>query len=299
MVIYSGSPSHRDWASGKARAFLDQASELVGTEGIREVSLSHTDDLLVELTENRFFRALERITLLGPLDDEDVALIGRTPFSRLHTLVLEDSEMTGKGVRALLACGLAGQLIRLDLSGNPLGDEGFAALGGASFPTLEGLRVYGCQIGEDGAAAFARSATMPKLRELDLGGPYVTVHGGGGNALRSAGVEAMAGASLLGQLEVLLLSGNDVANEGAIALARVSMPIRRLDLTWNTIGAQGAAALAKAPWPQLEWLLISEGNPLALGAEADVYQFAELPREMTSQEVRDRYGFSRHVKDIL
>ena len=133
--------------------------------------------------------------------------------------------MTGKGVRALLMRpGRAADPPRPFRQ--PARRRRIAALGGVSFPTLEGLRVYGCQIGEDGAAAFARSATMPKLRELDFGGPYVTVHGGGGNALRAAGAKAMAGASFLGQLEVLLLSGNDIANEGAIALARVSMPIR-------------------------------------------------------------------------
>ena len=209
-------------------------------------------------------------------------------FRDFRHSVLEDSEMTGKGVRALLACrpGRAARSASTfpatrSATKDSRRSEGFR------FRRSKGCACTAARLARTVLAAFARSATTPKLRELDLGGPDVTVHGGGGNALRAAGAKAMAGASFRGQLEVLLLSGNDIANEGAIALARVSMPIRRLDLTGQydrCAGCRCAGQGTLAPTRVAPHQRRQSPGP-SRRVEADVYQFAELPREMTSRAV--------------
>jgi hypothetical protein len=286
------------WASSSAEAFLERGTELVDVQGVRDVTFSFVEGHLAELTASAAFRSLERINLLRAVNDSDASLIGRTPFSRIHTLVVEDSDLTADGVRALLGGNLANQLVRLDLSGNRFGDDGFAALGSVPLPKLEALRLYGCAAWESGAASFARSARVPSLRELDLGGEYFTVTNAGGNVIGPAGAEALAAASFVGQLEVLLLRGNHMQNAGAIALARVAMPVRHVDLSWNTIGPLGAAAVARAPWPQLRRLGICRGNPLEYGRELDEVDPEHLPRTLTGDEIEARYGFPDHVRDV-
>ncbi|MFV2103772.1 hypothetical protein [Micromonospora sp. LOL_024] len=61
------------------------------------------------------------------------------------------------------------RLVALDLRGNPIGDEGLAALVGS--PHLRRLRWLGlarCGIGQAGAEALAASRNLPTLRFVDL-----------------------------------------------------------------------------------------------------------------------------------
>ncbi|WP_433533687.1 hypothetical protein ACQPYA_30280 [Micromonospora sp. CA-263727] len=62
-----------------------------------------------------------------------------------------------------------GRLVALDLRGNPIGDDGLAALVGS--PHLGRLRWLGlarCGIGPAGAEALAASRNLPALRYVDL-----------------------------------------------------------------------------------------------------------------------------------
>ncbi|WP_407940022.1 hypothetical protein [Micromonospora tarapacensis] len=68
------------------------------------------------------------------------------------------------------------RLVALDLSGNPIGDDGLAAL--VDSPHLRRLRwlgLSGCGIGQTGAEALAASQNLPALRYVDLSDNLVEV----------------------------------------------------------------------------------------------------------------------------
>lgn len=287
-------------ASCSAETFIERGAELVERQDVREVMLSFLTDQVEALTTIPAFRALEAVKLLSPVTDEDAALIGRTPFQALRELVIEDSELTADGVKGLLAGDLPRQLVRLDLSGSALGDAGIAVVARVPLPKLESLRLHRCRIRGPGTEEFARTAQLPALNELDLGGPPFTMTRGGGNVIGPDGAEALARAGFMRQLQELRLQGNGMEDRGAIALAAVPMPVRHVDLSWNSIGDQGATALARAPWPHLGRIGLMQGNNLVHHRDTrDVYDSANPlqsmgteSRPLVAEEIQARYGFA-------
>ena len=148
-----------------------------------------------------------------------------------HAIRLEMIRL-GKQVRAdgcaalsdALGKGGAPRLEALHLSGNPLSDDGGAAvafdlLRGGGCPTLRDLQLNHCQIGDTGAVALGealRDGAAVALQNLWLGG----------NAIGDAGAEAFAAALTPGR------------GQGA--------GLRRLGLYSNVIGDRGAVLLAQA-----------------------------------------------------
>jgi uncharacterized protein (TIGR02996 family) len=92
-------------------------------------------------------------------------------------------------------------------------------------------------IGADGARALAACA-LPELASLDLRYDH----------LDDEAIEALCASPHLGGLASLCLAGNVFAHGGAVALARASLGrLQTLDLRYNRIGVEGAAALAASP----------------------------------------------------
>jgi hypothetical protein len=128
----------------------------------------------VELLGRQAFVRVERLTLARTrLGDAGArALAGATAFRGLRTLSLAETGLTSAGVVALLAEGSAVDgLWGLDLTGNPVGDAGAAAV--AASPRARYLQVLNLErtgLTEAGARALAESAQLGSLQVLYVGG---------------------------------------------------------------------------------------------------------------------------------
>ncbi len=158
------------------------------------------------------------------------------------------------------------------------------------------LRLYECRIGSRSAAALGR-ASLPSLRELDLGNRPQPTATPRSNVIGPTGCQALASASWIRHVEVLQLSGNHVEDAGAGALAAVPLAVQDADLCFNSIGPEGARALASAPWSQLRRIGLT-GNRLLHEAETiEVYDFHDShlgaeKRELGADEIAVRFGFA-------
>ena len=177
---------------------------------------------------------------------------------RLRRLLLPGTVISGDGVAALgaaIACGAARCLEVVDLSRNPLGAPGGAAIG-TSLRTrrdpkdrswirpapLRQLRLDRCGLGDDGAMHVASGLVghdTLEILHLDE------------NNIGELGAAALAKGLLRnGSLTSLGLAGNRLDPPAATHLAgpiRLSGSLKRLELANNpTLGPLGAAALAEA-----------------------------------------------------
>jgi hypothetical protein len=172
-----------------------------------------------------------------------LALAASMPSSSMKRLVLWNNAISDAGF-ALLAAGLRGQrtLRWLDAGGNGATDTGAAALAAAlPWCSITTLSLADNIVSDAGAASLAgalRDSTS--LTSLDLSK----------NAIGVQGASALAGALRASALVSLLLSVNDVGDDGAAAFAAalqgVAAPpaLRMLLLSSCGVGARGAAALA-------------------------------------------------------
>ncbi|CAN0175931.1 unnamed protein product, partial [Ectocarpus fasciculatus] len=191
----------------------------------------------------------------------------------------------------------------LDVSRNPLGDEGGAALfrALATSPPLTGLVLAEAKLGLSAAAALAEALVPPSASPLPGGGvpsgpaepdsgetaplpPPPPASGGGlpklqtldvsKNELGTGGGAEIAGALSRGgapQLESLAIAYNDVGDDGAAALGKAAGPrLAVLDLSGNALGGAGIGAVLSAPGLREAKLFHNackdEGVPLVLEA---------------------------------
>eukprot|EP00752_Nemacystus_decipiens_P006425 g5788.t1 len=194
----------------------------------------------------------------------------------------------------------------LDVSKNPLGDEGGAALvrSLATSPTLKGLVLAEAGLGAGAAAALAAAlgpcpppaagVGSPAAATADSGEekalplpPSTTTQASSGrglpllkaldvskNDLRVGGAMELAGALSGGggaQLESLSVGYNDVGDDGATALGEAAGPrLAVLDLSGNALSGSGLAAVLSAPGLREAKLFHNacgdEGVPLVLQA---------------------------------
>jgi hypothetical protein len=119
-------------------------------------------------------------------------LAGPTGVS-LELLDLDCDRMDGEAVQALVGPLLGGLRI-LNLSNNPIGLAGCAALAGCHFNRLEVLYLHGCGLDDEAVATLLRAPWLPRLKNLALSD----------NALSMASVERLvAGPALeLDELDI-------------------------------------------------------------------------------------------------
>ncbi len=172
------------------------------------------------------------------------------------------------------------KLERLDLSGNPLGDEGLALLANAE--PLRGLRSlilrsdeieYDYAVHESGATALARSATMNQLAELNLDGQHIG----------DAGFQAIVNSPVARSLERLDVSRNGIGESGSEwAEALVASPhlgrLREVNFAVITVDTNAAKLLAR-------WTHLATGCTVRF----DAPNWTNQARcEMEQSEFRDR-----------
>jgi uncharacterized protein (TIGR02996 family) len=209
------------------RGFVDQlhisAADLLQyhevierTTPIIELRLSAAEQYTNQLAELPILRRLRRLEIrnenIGPrLRD----LCRPNVLPELRSLVLRNNRLWSEYVTTLseLAKHLP-KLERLDLSGNPMGDEGMQALAGSE--NLAGLRELVLQsddvdqlytIHEPGAAALAKSRTLTQLQALYLGGQNIG----------DLGCRSLIHSPNFRELKVLDVSQNNLTGVGWIA----------------------------------------------------------------------------------
>jgi len=171
--------------------------------------------------------------------DDVPTLLKQAPalFAAAPVLRLQIGEVTARTARALAGSSWLARLSELNLGNNPeLGSLGGSILAGS--PHLTGLRVlllHYCALGDEAAARLA-TAALPRLTELYLSG----------NELNNAAAVALADSSSFPRLTELDLRDNQIGDAGAVALAHQANlgEVQTLWLVNNRIGADGAEALA-------------------------------------------------------
>jgi uncharacterized protein (TIGR02996 family) len=242
---------------GRADALADAA--VIERLSALEVNAPMMSGVLEELARGSGLARLRRLTLDGPdLSAHEAGLLASAPLDALTHLHL-DADLDAEAVGLLAASPRLAGLRWLDLSSNPMGDEGAAAL--AASPHLRGLAYLDlgyCEIGPRGAAALAASPNLARLRYLSLTR----------NELGDDGVRALAASPHLGELRVLELVGVEAGEEGLRSLARSRGMgnLRRLEIYYNEFESADAVAREFADPSRLANLLSLVVEPFRTGA---------------------------------
>lgn len=238
-----------EWLVGHPNA-LDAAGPL---RGVRVFTAS---SFIVRLADLPGLARLETLDLTntrfaGAADLRRFFTVAR--LDKLRSLVVRNSNWwEGDELNALADTPVAARLRSLDVSGNRIGDAGVRVL--ASRPEFAGLTSftyrgdeidYQMLIHANGAAALADSATLTRLRALDLGDQYI----GEGGLRRLIHSPNAAG------LERLVVDYNDLGDisdgwVSDVVGSRHLGALRELVLCGNRLGPLGAEELAQ--WPHLE-----------------------------------------------
>ena len=173
--------------------------------------------------------------------------------STLHTIWLSGNYIGDDGATAIATALQSNSSLRsIYLTKNNIRAEGAKAIAEAltknNNSALEKLDLDGNDVGEDGAMAIAEAfQTNPKLRTLYF--PYECIP-------HAAMKERINGLLSVHYKEVRYgglkvdLSGRRIGNKEAKYIARALMDpntnVKTLDLTWNSIGVDGAMAIAEA-----------------------------------------------------
>lgn len=244
------------------RSFISNGAALVRKVPLREVRLVAVQPFMAELARCQHLAGLRRLDLSGnrigaggmrelanspylgglrelvlsgnDLGPEGMRWLARASwFAELQTLEAADNGIVASEAEAVLAA--APNLVHLDLSRNPLGRDGGAAL--AKSPgtaRLESLAASGCGLGPDSTSDVLRG-DFRSLRRLDLSfnrtGPAIAV-------------------SLPPALTSLDLSFNDLGDGGIAALTASPPPttLTSLNLAANRISPAGLRQLSESGW---------------------------------------------------
>lgn len=108
-----------------------------------------------------------------------------------------------------------------------------------ALPKVHTLSFAYVSLGREGAEVLAQSNALSSLRHLDL--RYAD--------LRDEGLSVLLERGALGAARQVSLQKNELTSRSAVQLAHAALPrLRELDLRFNAIGAEGAEALARAPF---------------------------------------------------
>src|SRR5262245_10554315 len=226
---------------------------------------------------------------IGPWED----LAAAPWFPALHSLDLSNCFLDDDGLDRVLDGDRPMALTRLVLTENSLGPSAVRRL--ASRRSLVNLRRLA--IGRNGVGAtvaeLLRSPALPNLSSLDVS--YCTGHGSPGSPdvlraiaaaarpgqlqvfsanhclIGTGAVARFVGSVCVDRLEVLSLTGNELSDEAAVAIAESThlANLRRLDLRANRITDFGLRALARSTRLGALRQLAVRGNALTAGGMRD------------------------------
>ena len=149
---------------------LAEARSLSSLEGLDAGGAALGPEGAAALARAPWLAGLQRLELDGAgIGDEGLAALCEAPDLRsIRVLDLADNDIGARGV-ACIGTGPFGKLEELDVSRNPLGDEGMRALAAtARVDTLSALGVAEVGIGERGVFAIATSPYLAGLDRLDV-----------------------------------------------------------------------------------------------------------------------------------
>jgi uncharacterized protein (TIGR02996 family) len=168
--------ANRDrWVKNELPAWVHNEGEIEFRRGFA-AGVSTTALRLVRKAEELWqFAPIEKLVLRGARG-KMVALADCPFLTRVTELQMEDG-IGDAEVVAIVSSSYIGQMTKLDLSNNQVGDVGARALAGcarlANLATLD-LHGFQCQIGDAGALALARSPYLKNLERLDLFCPRIS-----------------------------------------------------------------------------------------------------------------------------
>jgi uncharacterized protein (TIGR02996 family) len=187
----------------------------------------------------------ESLTELHVLNSQKGPWPAGLMLPRLRRLTISE------GGLSIGAANLPAGLDELDVSRNPFGPEGTAAL--ADGPGPRALRLGGCSIGDAGLARLASWPGLARVRVLDLTE----------NGLTDASLRALAASPHAVALEALFLAGNGkITAAGVEAFLRSGLGGR---LRWLGLAFVRATSVADAAPQGLRELRLGGYNVAALG----------------------------------
>lgn len=216
-----------------------------------EMWLAPLRDLGAEGVDERCFRRglIERVRIdAGRLAEVATELCEVAPA--LHCLEVRGIE---QGINEFVAATLPPQIVELELASNRLNVNYVEEFLRADW--RGGIRVLNLgfnRLGDAGVDALAQQ-DWPALRRLVLDS----------NRIGPAGVQSLAPWPSLMHVEVLTLNLNAIgAGVAALAGATVLGNLRRLELASNGVTAEGAAAIAGASWFKTIEEFVLRNNPV-------------------------------------
>ncbi len=221
----------------EARAY--PTLEELDLSGSRSDEQSWTIEGLTALPSAAFASTLTSLRISGRwLGDDVIPILAELP--NLDTLELRRNLLTDDGLAAVGA--LPHPLRTLDISAGGYGGLGLTGLTGSPHANrLEELTVGSDDLTDADWADVVASPTLTRLRVLDVEGSWRHRPG----PLMAA---AFAQCAFFGTLERLDLESATVGATGAAAIAEVDWrSLTLLDLTGNDIGDEGVIALASSP----------------------------------------------------
>lgn len=167
-------------------------------------------------------RRIKSLSLAGRrLGDEGVQQLANLSGVRtLESLDLSVNGLSSGGIRALVESQITTSLNALSLYGNPVGDEGVTLLAKSDFRCLRELDCRQVDCSDAGVDSLAHAGFVEQLESLNLGQ----------NRIGDAGVSALSCADA-GRLRSLNLWMNEISNEGAKAIAGAEWLARVTDLS--------------------------------------------------------------------
>lgn len=223
-----------------AARLLEVERGLLGRSLVRRVVLVDPDvESLRVALRSPLLAAMSELVVLGDeVGDGAAEVIAGAPLQALRKLRFSDTHLGDAGAEALSSSPSLAGLRDLDLyQSYDLGPAGAQAIARSPYlGQLSRLCLGGNRLGDDGGVAIAASRSLGALRILDLGACELT----------AATARALAASSGLGALSQLTLFQNDLGVEGATALAGATglSSLRELSVWSTRIGPSGFLALA-------------------------------------------------------
>ena len=155
------------------------------------------------------------------------------PGSCIHTLDLGKNKIGAQGIRALADVLNRTRLRIFDVAENNIGEEGvgYLSAGLIGNKLIDTLDLKRNNIGNRGAQLLARSMEGIPLKALNVRN----------NNIEASGIRELARV-LPATMEILIISGNPIGDQGAECIAKIlgNKPIEFLNMSGNSLSAQGA-----------------------------------------------------------
>lgn len=222
---------------GSFKQLKAASSKLFAAEPVTEVELTDAseEDFIEPLLAAKWLPRVRRLTLRGSLGDEGFAALCGSPA----TANLRALNVTGNELGADALAGLGGGLPRctsLVLTGNPLGDDGIEGLRRwKHLAGVEALYLSRCELSGDAVGALLGGLVFERLDKLCLAENEDL----GDDAARAIA----ANAARLPRLRHVDLDRTGLSEAGVRALAAAKLPaLRRIDARRNDLDDDDAAA---------------------------------------------------------